>query len=135
MTRKGKKAVAGQPDQLLLYYPDGSFKTPADNPLGSARAGAGVVKCCVETDDTGRNKMQHLYNTSLPVVTDKSVRRFQNLNIGANSHSNIVAEWTALAYTLMDILWTVEAQPEEMFDIEVRQDCYEVLDVIVNARD
>ena len=51
MTRNGKKAVAGQPDQLLLYYPDGSFKTPAGNPLGSARAGAGVVKCKVLRED------------------------------------------------------------------------------------
>ena len=134
MTRNGKRAVAGQPDQLLLYYPDGSYKTLADNPLGSARAGAGVVKCCVKTDDTGKTTMHHLYNISLPVVTNKSMKKFQNLNIGANTHSNIVAEWTALAYAIMDILWTVEAQPNEIFDIELRQDCYEVLDVIVNAK-
>ena len=62
------------------------------------------------------------------------MRRLQNLHIGANAHSNIVAEWTALAYAIMDILWTVEGQPDKTFDIEIRQDCYEVLDVIVNGR-
>ena len=69
MTRNGKKVATDQPDQLLLYCPDGSYKTPADNPLGSARAGAGLVKCSVQMDDNGKTEMKHMYNISLPVVT------------------------------------------------------------------
>ena len=134
MTRRGKRVATDQPDQLLLYYPDGSYKKPENNPLGSARAGAGVVKCGVHVDENGTTEMKHINNISLPVVTERSIKNFQNLNIGANEHFNIVAEWTALAYAIMGILWTAEGQPNETFDIEIRQDCYEVLDVAVNGR-
>ena len=79
-----------QPDRLLIYYPDESYKTPDNNPLGNSRAGAGVVKCRVNVDSNGITKMRHLYNICLPVVTDLSLQRFHHLNPGANDHSNTV---------------------------------------------
>ena len=51
ITRAGKRVASDQPDQVLLYYNDGSYKKPQNNPLGSARAGAGIVKCAVEYDE------------------------------------------------------------------------------------
>ena len=70
----------------------------------------------------------------MPVVTGRSLNIFQHLNIGANEHSNIVGEWSALAYALMGVIWTAESNPDGIMDIEIRQDCFEVLDVIVNKR-
>ena len=66
LTRGGKRVATDQPGQLLLYYPDGSYKIPERNPLGTARAGARVVKCGVNVDASGISKMHHFYNISLP---------------------------------------------------------------------
>ena len=134
ITRRVKRVAPDQPNQVLLYYPDGSYKKPENNPLGSARAGQGVVKCEVESDDNGRTRMRHLYNISLPVITEKSLGVFQHLYIGANEHSNIVGEWSALACTLKGIVWTAENSPNGKFEIEIRQDCFEVIDVLMNKR-
>ena len=56
-TRARKKNAPDQPDQVILYYNDGSYKKPAANPLGSARTGAGIVKCKVEFDENGGTRM------------------------------------------------------------------------------
>ena len=134
LTRGGKRVAADQPGQLLIYYPDGNYKTPDNNPLGNSRAGAGVAKCGVGVDSNGITKMRHLYNICLPVVTDISLQRFQHLNLGANEHSNIVGEWSALGDSITDIIWAAKNQPDEIMDIEIRQDCFEVLDVLVSDR-
>ena len=123
ITRRGKRVATDQPDQLLLYYPNGSYKKPVNNPMGSARAGTGVAKCEVDTGDDGITRMRHLYNISLPVVTGQSLGVLQHLNKGANEHWNVVGEWSALTYTLMDIIWTAETSPSEKLDIEIREDC------------
>ena len=94
-----------------------AIKKPVNNPLGSARAGAGVVKCGVNVDANGTSEMKHTYNISLPVVTDRSIKNFQHLNIGANEHSNIVAEWTALAYSIINIIWTAERPPKKYWTL------------------
>ena len=67
--------------------------------------------------------MKHLYNSCLPVFTGLSLKRFQSPIIGANEHSNIVGEWSAVGYSLLEIIWTADENPNEIFGIEVRQDC------------
>ena len=61
--------------------------------------------------------MLHLYNICLPVVTGLSLNRFQHLNLGANTHSNIVGEWGALGYTLMDITWAAKNDPKQLIEV------------------
>ena len=133
-TRPRKKNASDQPDQVILYYNDGSYKKPAANPLGSARAGAGIVKCEVEFDENGGTRMKHIYNISLPVVTEKSLKFLKHLFVGANEHLNIVGEWSALAYALKDSLWMAKNNPDKRYAIEIRQDCFEVVDVLLNRR-
>ena len=58
-TRAGKRVASDQPDHVILYYNDGSYKKPIANPLGSARAGAGIVICAVEFDENGRTSMKN----------------------------------------------------------------------------
>ena len=39
-----------------------------------------------------------------------------------------------MGYSLMEIIWTADQYPNEIFDIEIRQDCYEIIDALVNGR-
>ena len=76
--------------------------------------------------------MNHSHDVAMPVVVPESPKCLQEFSLGANGESNVTAEWPACGCALMDVSWHLKQDEnlDEKVDVETRQDCYQVRDVL-----